>query len=83
MRDNYVRFVAEAGLTDVMHVQHDVAHVVQRYVRKVTVADVVVAFRQTVANHAGNVAESLLIEVYDVVVEQVLYAYAVPCRAVT
>jgi len=56
-----------------MHVQHNVVHVIQGHVRKLGVVEVVVAFRQTVANH-GDVAESLLVEVYDVVVEQVLHA---------
>lgn len=72
LRDNNVRFVAEGGLPDEMHVQHYVVHDMQGHVGVPSVVDVVVAFRRAVANHGGTVLGDLFLRVNDVVVEQIL-----------
>lgn len=54
-----------------MHVQRNVAHVVHRHVRKLSVVEIIIALRRTVADYAGLVVGNLVSGVNDVTVEQI------------
>lgn len=73
LREDYVHFVAKTSLPYVMHVQRNVAHVIQRYIRKVRDVVIVHAFRGTFANHSRTVVRDLFAEVKDMIIKQILY----------
>lgn len=73
MREDYVHFVAKTGLSYIMHVQRNVACVIQRHIRKLRDVVIVDAFRRTFANHSRNVVWDLVAEVKNMIVEQILH----------